>query len=112
MWYLLLLASTTPAVCENLHKDFTSNERLWGMLLPGREGYLQSMRTMAAAVGGRYHYDVIKAERAVSELNQEHAEKADRIVTLMIAHKCTPPDHVARPLTVGEEVEARSDQNK
>lgn len=100
MWYLLLLASSTTPVCAKLQNDFDSHEKFWSMLYPGINTEVQQAGEMLAITGAvRERIRLDKARDEASKFEREMSEKADRIVTLMIAHKCTPPDHVASPFT-------------
>jgi hypothetical protein len=102
MWYLLLLASSAPAsaVCDNLSQNFVSNEKVWAILHDTRHDVAKA--SDAAAAVTKATIDIRRAAREWEELkklDREYAEEGDRIITLMVAHKCTPPDHVASALT-------------
>lgn len=96
MWYLMFLVSTTSPVCEKLTHDYHSYEKTWG--------FLYRMHLEEAAIDQKFAED-LKDSKAMSEalalrkeaeaLPRELAEKTDRILALMLAHKCKPPEHVA-----------------
>lgn len=99
---LLLIASPTPA-CEKLSDDYAAVEESWGFWSDFRSKAIKYNQEQALAVGGRWFKDAEDEKLKKREEDADYALKADRIVTLMIANKCTPPDRVAAPkLPVGK----------
>lgn len=118
---VLSLAAASP-VCANLHKDFVSNEKLFAMMYEFDKSAYDSEIKFAEAVApseqrlaeaqarsravGNYVAPRLVQKNKVEEarLKLEKTEEkfkleGDRITTLLVANKCTPPDHVTSPHT-------------
>jgi hypothetical protein len=120
---------TDDTVCVKLSKDFDSNERLFAIihdtnstLLKSAEQYQATMapfeqqvalaEARLRAIGGTpspSHYSGPSAAEKVAEaratLEKDDAKfkaEGDRITTLLIANKCSPPNHVTGWFTYSE----------
>lgn len=97
MWYILLLASTTSPVCLKLHEDFDKLEKSWSYASVINSIVRNAAFKMANSGGGNMSDQLRHAQlvREAAEIDRDHGQRADRIVTLMVGHKCALPDHVA-----------------
>lgn len=121
MLIALLLAAAAPSpVCEKLTKEFDDNERFFTYMhdvtadmLKIKEDFYTMMApyerdvaiagARARAVGAyvsprntrsRDLEEVEKARQELKDIDEKYKAEGDRITTLLIANKCTPPDHV------------------
>ena len=96
---ILLLAAAQTPVCVNLQKEFQSNEVGWAILSDVYAGFndaaLGTIKALGPNASRADHKRWEESRQQSNELDSERAEKASQITTLLIANKCTPPDHLA-----------------
>jgi hypothetical protein len=100
MWTLLLLASAAAPspICQKLDAEFHSSEKFWGFFSRTKREVYNAAVVMAKATGDfRDNYRARVDLQDLEQFDRAQAEKADRILTIMLANKCTPPEHVASP---------------
>ena len=96
MWYLMFLVSTTSPVCEKLTHDYHSYEKTRGFLYQMQTETIKAEEQYFAASKDPLAWARLKkAQKEASEIQRDLAEETDRILALMLAHKCKPPEHVA-----------------
>jgi hypothetical protein len=118
---LLAAAAATSPVCAKLTDDFDKNERAYAFMYDMNADLLEIDKkyqrdiapyrqevaiaeARARALGSRtYSRDlssndpreaVGKAQQKLEQTDARYKAEGDRIVTLIIANKCPPPDHV------------------
>lgn len=118
---LALSVSASPSVCEKLSKEFDSNERIFALMhdtdsamldielefqarvapaernLAIEEARLRGMGGVPRTTTSNRVSTADKVAKAREQLERTDAKykaEGDRITTLLIANKCSPPDHV------------------
>ena len=98
----------TSAICRLLSDQFEQNERSYTFVrgLNAREveierEYVDTMRK-AGGVGPRNREGLEAAKTKLAATDQKYMTAGDRLTTLLLANKCTPPDHVTSWLTYAE----------
>lgn len=86
---LLIALASSSLTCENLHKDLAAHEKLWSIMHNLQSKLVQSSQQIDTG----YQYEMKR--KKLENDDAKFALQADRIVTLIVANKCTPPDHVA-----------------
>ena len=100
-------------MCQKLSADFASNEQSYAFwydlnstILANEMKYQAAIASSARALAverARAGYppltstnseNIRKARVALEETDAKYKAEGDRITTLLIANKCTPPDHV------------------
>lgn len=131
MLSLILAAavSANPSVCKNLSSEFNTNEQVFSIIhdihaaqlataLKFEADVAPSERNLAIeiarlrAVGGVPRNpaprgpsgadSVAEARAQLEKTDEKYKLQGDRITTLMIANKCTPPDHVTTWMTYSD----------
>lgn len=100
MFVLILAAAaapTAPSPCAKLSRDFTGNEVAYSISRRLEERLAESGHAYARATGDRSQADLY--EDRIAKTDVEYRAKGDRLITLMIGHKCELPDHVTSHLT-------------
>lgn len=81
------VAASSP-VCAKLEKQLESHERMWANIH-------QSNRQMISLFFNADDQERYNQYRGIAANDdRDLADKADRIVTLILANKCKAPDHV------------------
>lgn len=117
---ILAAASSAHSVCPALSSDFEKNERSYAFfykvdadMLALREKWrdedraarheLELAKARLRGLGGfapagsgdsRADDEVRDAREKLQRTQDKYEREGDRITTLMVAHKCTPPDHL------------------
>lgn len=119
MNFVILLAAlasnapSSPETCQKLSADFVENEqryafwydinsKILNIAVESRRAMARSRREVAigeATLGiiSRPNTGTDDVSKALAELDKTDAKykaEGDRITTLLIANRCTPPDHV------------------
>lgn len=91
---LLAAALSTSPTCLKLEKELASTEKYWGVI-HGVNQRLRDINLQAhAEVPSRDTYENLQRSiRTIRDEDQEFERTTDRIVQIMLANKCTPPDH-------------------
>lgn len=106
-------ASSSSEVCQKLSADFASNEQSYAFWYDINSTILDNEIKHRAAIApaeralaierARAGYPPLanassekirKARATLEETDAKYKAEGDRITTLLIANKCTPPDHV------------------
>lgn len=93
-------AGVTPA-CEKLMREFIRTEFTYGAIADSYETTGIAALRYGAATGDMARYRKRSAEQAA--LNEEYAQKAERMGALLTMNNCPPPDHMMSPDTYRKE---------
>ena len=109
---LIGLASSSPLspkkmeptqICQNLTREFDRNEAKMALIHDVNRSVFEAERKFREAVNDqRSRSDELQALKQITADDQIHLIASDRIVTLILANKCVPPDHVANWFTYSE----------
>lgn len=90
-------------ICQNLTKEFDRNEAKMALINDVNRLLFEAAKKFSDAVNDqRSRSDALQALRKISTDDEINLVASDRIVTLILANKCTPPDHVANWFTYSE----------
>lgn len=102
MLTILALAASAP-VCTKLQADFKENERAFTIayrLAKINDEIDDARRELRTPSGYARHPSWENRER----IEKKYKDEGDRITNLLVANKCTPPDHVTSQYTYEAEL--------
>jgi hypothetical protein len=89
-------SATVSPTCTKLADDFVSNERFFAQMHQ-TDAELLKIEQQSPGPNARDRVDRARAD--LERTDEKYKREGDRITTLLVANKCTPPDHVTSWVT-------------
>lgn len=92
---LAAAAASASPVCVKMKDELRSHEQAWGRLHAEDDSFVAFNRRMYEEYRSTDNQrSWLRAQAKAAENQAVMSDKADRIVTLLLANKCKAPDHI------------------